>query len=1163
MKRPIIAVLALACGLPATITNGARAAKPAGNLLPNASFEHGSAPRPICTPIGADHENGAPRRRFAADAAHGNRCLALEDNTPYFWEVQAFRAAPIVFSIYLKGEPGQRALLGLEPVFFGPHGGARPAGTQAKTIALSGAWTRYELAAAPEVKKGVDMSLYRAWVQTPEGRTLFVDAAQLETGTDKATAFADNRPGDPDGPVYNRGDLRQVVENDFVKRETEIADWSKKQSKTGSVPIAVRNLTEPGTPAWIGVPFPRGELYHLDDVSVVDAAGKPVLFQVEALARRPIDGSITSLLVDLQPTADRYVLKYGPGVGPKPAASNLIQPANQDLLLHTGPLSATVSPTRLITDLRGGKGAIAAPIESLTQDIAGTVFTSRNRAPTHFRVERNGPLRATVYAYGRHAAGNAALLNYELRIHAFRGKDYLMIEYGFENQEPHLNTPVAGVSLRLPTAENGTVRFETPQGALNAAAPAALTQLRQRYGAGTCTICLDEPSGSRRLPNRCATGVVRTDGAAVAVRDFPNLDPKAIRVGKRHIDVELWPTQHAHVIDLTFGLASQICMVYGPWGLADDGLALAQARPIPQPDPEWVAQSGVFSRYLTAAETRPYAPRFEQQVSDTFENMRGQRDIAGITGMFNRGSGGSPTWWMNNETELVRAVWLQYLRTYDPYWFVQAEQHALHLRDIDVLHGRKADIGGRSMHVHGGGTHTTFSLHTGHYWITGLIWHYLLTGDKRTLEVVTDLSSVLMLKHTMSKYKGRERARLLLHLADLYELTGIRGFREAYTRHFDYGQPTSTSGYYAGIGLECVRRWYEMTGEQRFLDRFRADAEEIFARRAAKFAALASPLENPIQPGQGRTWTVFSAAAGASALLNDRKHLEAIRGYMPWMCTHASAVDFNLTRGAEFFHAARMFGVKECENMPRHLLGLYPFSGTVTGGCLKLPDGVNRRTARIGSDGAAPLTVDIYRLSQFRHKGETPELDFTLTAPDGAVVARETVAGALHGQLRRLRIGAPQEGFYLLDVAMRRNCWAAVSTSTPGAQLSAEPAYCFRTSGGGLNASRFSARAPASGKLRAKLMWRTAGGRGGQTVGIRVSAPNGELIGQRRWAVPMGTVWDRDTLSLQPIADSFAFDIPARYRGKTIHLTVTAAKWVAFQFEGLDEPWLTPGHVTE
>lgn len=94
----------------------------------------------------------------------------------------------------------------------------------------------------------------------------------------------------------------------------------------------------------------------------------------------------------------------------------------------------------------------------------------------------------------------------------------------------------------------------------------------------------------------------------------------------------------------------------------------------------------------------------------------------------------------------------QYLRTGDLRWWHTAEIATNHFIDIDVSHGRRfgrhsykrakywSPAGEPMLISHGNYDHTSRGIHLGHAHVSGMTDYYLLTGDKRTKDVL-DMTS--------------------------------------------------------------------------------------------------------------------------------------------------------------------------------------------------------------------------------------------------------------------------------------------------------------------------------------------------------------------------------------------------------------------------------------
>ena len=104
-----------------------------------------------------------------------------------------------------------------------------------------------------------------------------------------------------------------------------------------------------------------------------------------------------------------------------------------------------------------------------------------------------------------------------------------------------------------------------------------------------------------------------------------------------------------------------------------------------------------------------------------------------------------------NDTHVgANNFYTQFLRTGDARWFQLAEISTLHFRDIDVSHGpRKGywNTGGQAtpageIHAlsHENIDHQVRNMHWGHAHVSGLSDSYLLTGDKRSHDVLAEIA---------------------------------------------------------------------------------------------------------------------------------------------------------------------------------------------------------------------------------------------------------------------------------------------------------------------------------------------------------------------------------------------------------------------------------------
>jgi len=1135
LRRRATPLLAILCAASHTLLAASRPWQPpypAENLLPNSSFEESQEAREIYPIIGEyRHRTDG---QWAIDRTrpwHGRQCLRMQGTQPFFWQALNWDSKVNVFSVYLRGSKrGQKVELGFELLSFVDDGAVVVEGRQRRVVEVNAGWRRYEVASTIERKREVfvRLHLFRSWVRPLSSDQLWVDAAQIEKGRRETTPYKPDRGYNELSPF-----LKHAITNPIVSGPTDLPSYEGKRSKTGTVTLTVREtdgVSRDGEPVWGGVPFPAGELFDERTVRLFDRNGAEVPCQTRALARRHINGSITSLLVDFQASvpargAERYELRYG--TRPRSAA-HAIGTTNDtgQIVLHTG-------AARAAFDGKGTATFAGANARCYVTAMDGTVFRSDRGRPDALRLEANGPLHAIAYLRGKHWAkdGDTAFLDYELRVHAFAGKPYFLIETTFENREPALNTSANAICLQLPTpaTKNATCRFGVV-GGKDVVCPreATLTQLHNYYGRGRYDLALDSAE-PKLMRNARASGRLSVGPTTVTVQDFWQRNPKALSRSSTGIHVYHWPGRHVKLADLPFGMSNTLRVMYAPSGRAPSG-----ARLLLQVDPEWVASSGVFGHFLTDKEAREHYPRFNRRVNDYFAALPYDRLILDLTGTFDYGDMGQPGCWMNNETTVGQHLWTQYLRTGDPALYRRAEIMSLHTRDVDICH---LGQGSRLMHHPSGGFHTTQSWHIGHYWITGLIYHYLLTGDQRTLNVVRDVGAGPMIKYRNFRYTGRERSRMLYHLAELYDLTHLRCFRHAFETHYNAGKPTPTSDYAGGCALLALKRWYDTTGGEQYLARFKRDAA-TFLRERTK-----DPLPDV---GSGRGWYLFSAMGEAARVLRDHRYIDAFHDRLIWYLVSTHGFDHSSVRGLDFLEAAHRLGVKEHPWMPEQLLGIDIFTG-VTG----------KFNVRIHDERDLPFVVKVYRTRNFRagqSKRQSDVLAFRLTKPDGTVVAEEKLGGREYA-FRTLTVPPDgQKGHYLATIECMNNGQGALSCSVPTTFLDARQSFHFRRIRCGAGLAHFALRAPRKEpSLRIRLRWRDMPGQG---VGLWLCDADANPVAQARWVVPMGFVLDEEGNEIGH-ADCLELPVPERYRGTRLTITITAVKWMGWQLDGLDLPWLT------
>lgn len=1132
---------------------------PAGaNLLPNSDFTASDEPRQVYPIIGDyRHLAGDDWTLDFSRAYHGDRSLRMTGDSAYFWQVLNRDSLESVFSVYLKAdEPGQQVELGFEKLAFNNEGRAFAEGHTRITVEVGTEWQRHILAAEVDPKRPasfVGMHLFRVWVRPLNGGPVWVDAAQLERGRLEPLQYnpdrGDNEPG-----------LASYRVPDRVSGVVELRARRDKPSAKGEIELSVVDtigLDRIDEPVWGGIPFPSGVLFDPDLVRLYDEAGNQVPVQTDVLAFWPRDGSIRSLLVDFQYSVEANQSRDLRLVYGEPADKRhppLARRENGKIRVDTGVLQFSVDQENFRWfEWLGTNGQKHYPDERdgiRIIDLHSQPFDAAWGPACEVSLELNGPNRAVIYVRGKHydKGGNDTLLEYEARIHAFAGKNMLYVEYTVENAEAALNTAVQSIRLALPRMGNhgSGGSFGGPEGELltfgtTANSVVSLTQLHEYSGRGEYMLYFENPyAGTADTMAGRAPGWVEAGGSAIAVHDFWQLNPGQLAVRDKSIDFFLWPERRVAYLDLPFGMSNTVHFAYAP----DEAVALNGNQPLLRnrirgdtlgasplllrTDPEWTGRSGVFGHFLSSPETLESYPRFDRHLDAFFDLMKSDREALDLTGRWDYGDLGDPRRWANNEHTISRNLWLQYLRTGDPEIFRRAWIFTRHFRDVDIAYAAR---GSRHVDHHSGGIHTPQLYGRGHYWISGVIWHYLITGDRRSLRVATEAGAHPVME-MRSQRDGRRLSRLLYHSAELYQLTQLDLFRQAFESQYAFEHPFGLSDYHTGKALMALALWYESTGEAQYYQRMIETADlylEHHAHRAPQ------PL------GSGRDWTIFDGLAEVARLTGERRYVDALTNYLLWYSIGEDTSEHNMVRGTTWLRQAKSFGIDEPEGLPDRTLGINLLRGSAD--------------ILVSNPDASPLRLTAYRMN----KGDRFEdaMQINATGPDGKILLDEN----LHGPLSGYRvIEMDQPGSIRIKMEARADGRSEFSANTPATFLNAAypHAHAFhhvRRGRGSTAFFRFGILAPKEGdSISVRLRWDDLPA--GAAMAARLETPDGRLIANERWVVPLGHGFTGGGNDFPAPATHLILPFPEEYRGEALVLRIYAFTRSGWQVEGLDIPWL-------
>ena len=534
--------------------------------------------------------------------------------------------------------------------------------------------------------------------------------------------------------------------------------------------------------------------------------------------------------------AKQFVLRYGPEMQRASVPGSKLVEVNASPAFPiaprfmTGPLRIDLSTDhlRLLDSLwldQNGNGEFSDE-ERVTNDHA-TGFVLVAEDGTRYRadlslatwtVEQRGPLRACVRIEGQHAAEDGStLFPYVIRMHAFRGKKFFKFDYTFIND---IQDKLMGKiqSIELVCSING----DDQQFVLNGEPtdePARLYQVDDLHY---------EVNGQSSEGRAAGWLAAQTAGGGLAlgVREFWQNWPKSLEVKPGELRLGLLPDfpegqydgrplteevkYYYYLRDGVYTLKIGMARTHEVWGNAFAGEANTNElanfyRAIEKPllaqcSPECVCGTGVLGDCPPADPDKHFG--YDRWLDEMFDRHLEDQEGARENGLLNFGDWYDETkfggGWGNQEYDTAHCFFKQYLRSGDRRYFDRARQGAGHMMDVDVLHAINRHIRGLDHHGqpqpgnvwthcvgHTGGYYEKAPLeaawwyqlgmlqNTGHIWIGGLSDCYMLTGNRRSLDVATLIADQIA-SGGLGQYTDhfRQMGWPLNLLMTAYEMTG-------------------------------------------------------------------------------------------------------------------------------------------------------------------------------------------------------------------------------------------------------------------------------------------------------------------------------------------------------------------------------------------------------
>lgn len=1099
------------------------------NLLPDPSFEISAVPAPSY-PLLGDYRTEKTMKHSFPDpqkAFHGKRSLRLEPGGFFSWTAYDQAENGAVFSFYAQADqPGTIDVM-LHPLETDMHGTNAP--IYRKRFELTpGGWKRNRII-SPRAKRNPppqQFNFYRMEIRNSGKNPVWIDAVQLEQGTVEPGKFTDKRDS------ASRVNIFPAVSPERYKGLKQGIN-----RKQGSIPLQVLNPSDRALRNAIvsgGIPFPKGELFQASRLGIFDGNGNEIAAQFTPLAYRPVDGSILAVKVDFQANLKAgkqpFTLKYG--LPEKTERQNLARRTGAAIRIDTGTLKLDTAPGRL--PLLNG-----LPIRCMIKTMDGKL---RPAAPDTVELEENGPLSSTVLIRGR------AEVTYELRLTAFAGKPYLRIDYSFENGFVPKKTPLMktlrAIWLELPGGTTWSAdRF-------SGTGTGVLIQRHARSGRQEWDV-FEEKNGTVSIhPGTKLSGRASAGKTTVRVEKLWENAPRGFGFDNTALKLYLWPENGVNPLDLPLGLSASMRLWLNP-----DGTELPEEKmPLLLPENGWLRHSGVFGDLEDAAALKSGFPKAWKLIDDVFRAEQREAAVRNMYGYGDFGDFGSRAWVTNHETAAVRNLWTRYLRTGTYEDFDIAQDHARHQREIDMCHAGRFMKG---VYPHYTWTHINYNFHTGHFWLTGLVNHYLLTGDRRTLDSIIGAASVLIQKSVIKYKNGRERHRMLFHLAEIYELTGNPEVRKAFERQYSHGGASDPAAYYGGISHEALLKLYDVTGERKYLDRLNREAKEFLAANTPlpmpEVRTKPPTLTGAADEGRG-CMRLFMEAVMAKRLGSaDYLHyLSKGTGTWLWSLLSPNGRDTCLEWAAFHLSGLRSFGLKEDPRLPSE----YSFLHRLTGR-MRIQNGDQPFELELLPDADGKAALELYRIRSFRYWSFKRDNDKVLvTANDGKAGKTMELYNNVPAEYGVFRTDSPDGKAVRLKLRFINDCWGGISSGTPF-RISSERWFAARA--GIAVPVGFYLRAPANGPLRISWRWlRERNTNAGESLGILLETPEGKRLASDVFTIPFEYQEDRKICTY-----SAELTIPEAYRGKILKAWISDPKWIEWRLSGLDDPWLAdkPGFL--